>query len=450
MRVWLKASRTTLLIAAMTAAGFALTLYVFYPGVMTFDSFYVYKDMTNGTFGDWQSPVMLALWSLIDPIAPGMGSMLILTVALYWLAFGVAALAIAQRSAQLAMALPILALSPPAFVMVGVIWRDILFAVVWMLGAVAVFAVTGRDRKSRIPIQIAAFGLFLFGVLLRPNALAAAPILAAYIAWPHRFSWKRTAALYVPVALALFGLVQLVYYGVFNAKREHPLHSIVVFDLGGISHFARENVFPGAWTAKESDLITNGCYKPVAWDIYWTQQPCLFVMERLEAENLFGEPALADAWRHAIVSHPVAYLEHRAVYFWTFLAGENLAMWSRDLDDPDKIIFADRPGLMAVKAINDALLPTPLFRTGTWLMLNIAGCLFAWRRRNSPAGAFALAVCGSAVVYVLTFLAVGVSTDLRYAYWAIMTGLVGPMALAQKQTISAELPMRWWRRPIAP
>ena len=32
MRVWAKANQTTLLIAGMTAAGFALTLYVFYPG----------------------------------------------------------------------------------------------------------------------------------------------------------------------------------------------------------------------------------------------------------------------------------------------------------------------------------------------------------------------------------------------------------------------------------
>jgi hypothetical protein len=450
MRVWAKANQTTLLIAGVTAAGFALTLYVFYPGVMTFDAFYVYKDMTNSNFGDWQSPAMLALWSLIDPIAPGMGSMLLLTVALYWLTFAVAALAIARHSPQLAVLLPILALSPPAFVLVGVIWRDILFAIVWMLGAAAVFAAADHERKLLVPVQIIAFGLFLFGILLRPNALAAAPILAAYIIWPKQFSWKRTALLYVPAALALFGLVQMIYYGVFDAKRQHPLHSIIVFDLGGISNFAKENVFPGTWTTKESKLITDGCYKPIAWDIYWTQEPCLFVMERLEGEALFGTPALTDAWRRAVMAHPVAYLEHRATFFWTFLAGENLVMWSRDLDDPDKIIFADKPRLMAVKALNDALLPTPLFRTGTWLLLNVAACLFAWRRRNSPAGAFALGTCGSAVLYLATFFAVGVSTDLRYAFWAILAGLVGATAIAQRQAINSEISTRWWRRPIAP
>ena len=36
---------------------------------------YVYEDIAKGFYGDWQSPVMTVLWSLIDPIAPGPASM---------------------------------------------------------------------------------------------------------------------------------------------------------------------------------------------------------------------------------------------------------------------------------------------------------------------------------------------------------------------------------------
>ncbi len=88
---------------------------------------------------------------------------------------------------------------------------------------------------------------------------------------------------------------------------------------------------------------------------------------------------------------------------------------------------------MAVKAVNDALNPTPLFRPGTWLLLDVALCCFAWRRRDTPAGAFVLGICGSAVVYVMTFFAVGVATDLRYAYWAVLAGLIGGIGVAQKR-----------------
>jgi len=77
----------------------------------------------------------------------------------------------------------------------------------------------------------------------------------------------------------------------------------------------------------------------------------------------------------------------------------------------------------------------------------VAVCLFGWRQRNTPAGSFALGTCGSAVVYLLTFFAVGVSTDLRYSYWAILAGLIGAAAIAQRQAINAE---HSTRRPIAP
>jgi hypothetical protein len=435
MRVSPDTKLAPLLITAMTAAGFALTLYVFFPGIMTFDAFYIYKDMAKGFYGDWQSPVMAVLWSWIDPIAPGTGSLLLLTVALYWLAFGVAALTIARRSPRLALVLPLLALSPPAFVFVGIIWRDVLFAIAWLLAAAIVFAVADCRWKLRMPVQAIGLGLLSFGVLLRPNALAAAPILAAYILWPAHFRWKRAAILYVPAALGFFGLVQIVYYDILSATRQQPLHSIMVFDLGGISHFAKSNMFPGSWTADETALITHGCYQPIAWDIYWTQEPCQFVMEHLEREKLFASPTLADAWESAIVSHPGAYLQHRAFFMWTLLTGANLAMWSRDLDDPDKIIFADKPRLMALKALHDALKPTPLFRTGTWLLLDAVVGLFAWRRRDTPEGAFALGVCGSAIVYMMTFFAVGVATDFRYAYWAVLAGLTGMVAAtAERRT----------------
>ena len=60
----------TLRVVAMVVAGFRLTLAVFYPGLMTIDAGFIYQDTIEGFRGDWQSPVMTALWALIDPIAP--------------------------------------------------------------------------------------------------------------------------------------------------------------------------------------------------------------------------------------------------------------------------------------------------------------------------------------------------------------------------------------------
>jgi hypothetical protein len=105
-------------------------------------------------------------------------------------------------------------------------------------------------------------------------------------------------------------------------------------------------------------------------------------------------------------------------------------MWTTDLNDPSKLPLAGRPAFAAVVAIHNTLKPTPLFRAGTWLLLCIAVCGFAWRRRDTPAGAFAIGVCGSAAVYVATFFAVGVASDFRYAYLAVLAGITGAIITA--------------------
>src|SRR5437660_1686210 len=123
----------------VAAAGFGLTVLVFYPGYSTADARYVYADAMAWRFGDWQSPAMAVLWRLIDPIAPGSASMFLLTASLYWLAFGALALLAGRRSAWLALATPLVALVPPAFFFVGMVWRDVLFGVVWLAAAVLAF-----------------------------------------------------------------------------------------------------------------------------------------------------------------------------------------------------------------------------------------------------------------------------------------------------------------------
>jgi hypothetical protein len=429
------AIRAALLITVMTALGFGLTLLVFYPGVWTFDARYVYEDVVKGFRGDWQSPAMTSLWALIDPIAPGAGSLFLMIAVLYWLGFGLLAFILAWRSKLVAVVLLLLALSPPAFVFVGILWRDVLFASTWLVAATLVFAVVESGPTLRLPIQGAALGLLLLGVLLRPNALIAAPMLAAAILWPNQFYWKRAAILYVPAALGLFALVQLVYYGTLGAVRQHPEQSIMVFDLGGISHFTKENQFPVTWSEPEQQLLLNGCYKPTEWDIYWRIEPCQFVMKRLEGtEKLFGTSAIPEAWLRAIARHPIAYLQHRASFMGNFLGGNNLTMWLYDIDNPPHVPFAGRHAFITLKAMHDALKATPLFRAGSWVLLCIVVCAFAWRRRGTPAGVFAIGVCGSAAVYVLTFFVAGVAPDFRYAYWAVLAGIAGAVTLMNRQT----------------
>jgi hypothetical protein len=418
--------------ALLVAIGFGLTLLIFYPGVMTYDAKFVHEDIAKGTMGDWQSPIMVWLWALVDPIAPGAGSMFLLIVLTYWLGFGVLSQQMASQGKTSSLLLPLLAMTPPPLALAGVIWRDVLFAACWLLAAAIAFAVSERRSWTILSGRVWALTLVVLGVLLRPNALLAAPILVAYTIWSSKMSLRKTALLYLPAVLCLFGLVQLVYYEVLNARRQHPIQTIMIFDLGGVSHFAGANQFPVEWSETENAMLLGSCYQPTMWDIYWRLEPCDFVMRKVEREKgLFGTSAIPRAWLTAILKHPVAYLRHRSAFMWNFLATDNLTMWTADIEHPAKRVFADRAAFSALVSAHDALKRTPLFRVGFWLLACIALCVVSLHR-SRPEAAFIYGVCGSAIVYVLTFYGVGVASDFRYGYWAVLAALAGGVVLASR------------------
>src|SRR3954469_6351185 len=118
---------TITLIAAIAALGFGLTVLLFFPGYLTNDATFIYQYMRDWRFGDWQSPLMSMLWWVIDPISPGPGSMFLLFATLYWLGFAIVGLTVARRSALLGLIVPLLGVTPPAFMLLVMIWRDVLF-----------------------------------------------------------------------------------------------------------------------------------------------------------------------------------------------------------------------------------------------------------------------------------------------------------------------------------
>jgi hypothetical protein len=385
--------------AALLVGCYGLTLRIFYPGIMTYDAKFVYDDIAKGTLGDWQSPVMVWLWRVIDPIAPGAASIFLLTATAYWLGFALLSFALAARGPRGALLLPILALMPPALAFVGIIWRDVLFAACWLLAAGIGFSTSEQPSRIKRPAQLLALALVVIGVLLRPNALLAGPVLTAYLVWPARFSLRRTAVLFIPAALGFFAIVQFVYYGALGATRQHPLQSIMIFDLGGISHFAKENQYPVDWSEAQNAMLLNSCYQPTQWDIYWRLDPCDFVMGKIEREqHLFGTSAIPKAWLSAVLRHPLAYMQHRLDFMWNFLAADNLTMWLADVDHPMQQVLPGRKPFAALVAIHDALKPTPAFRVGSWLLVCIVVCGFGWRRSGTRDGALILGVCGSAAV----------------------------------------------------
>ena len=145
---------------------------------------------------------------------------------------------------------------------------------------------------------------------------------------------------------------------------------------------------------------------------------------------------------------PLAYLEHRLTFMWTFLARDKLVLELFKLDLPDGTPMAHNAYFMALMPLYDALKSTILFRAGLWLILGIAVIGWAWRARATPDGTFAISIAASGLVYLLTFGVLGVATDFRYAYWGVLASLAGLVpALLAGQDASAGRNFRAQARP---
>jgi hypothetical protein len=160
-------------------------------------------------------------------------------------------------------------------------------------------------------------------------------------------------------------------------------------------------------------------------------------MQRLERKDdvIFGTPRLTGAWARAVAGHPLAYLAHRATFMGTLLFRPILTLELYHANDPAKTPLAQSRYFKSVLALHDAVKSSVLFRIGFWLILAIVTFAFAWPARATAAGAFAIGVTASAIVYVMTFFAVGVAAEFRYGYWCVLATVAGAVTafIAQRR-----------------
>jgi hypothetical protein len=160
---------------------------------------------------------------------------------------------------------------------------------------------------------------------------------------------------------------------------------------------------------------------------------------RLERDGVFGTPELVEAWMTAVRSHPLAYAQHRLAHFWAFLTVPHSAVYLQAIGKGVPMYPQNREFMWLYKA-TDALKETFIFRPLTWLAVVLTTLMLAWRYRSVPAGNCAVAMSLSAISYMGTFLLVGVASDYRYVYWAVLAGLSSSVMTALASVTSKAYP----------
>jgi hypothetical protein len=404
----------------------------YWPGIMTWDAINQYGQAVSGTFDDWHPPAMAWLWRQLTALRAGPAPMYLLQLVLYWLGYGLI-LAGALRGGRGLAAVIVsgCALMPFPLAIMGSVLKDCLMQGLLLI-AVGLFVWSGPERSWAS--RLAAMLLLVLAGLLRFNAfLATLPLLVALTpaGWRHG-PLRMTAVAAISLAGVLLALP--VANRLIGADRSNVELSLVMFDLGGITKHAGVDMFPPVGVS-DPVAINARCYRPDKWDSYssWGHPPCPISFERVDALMTENGAAPYTMWVRAVLSHPLAYAEHRLEHFninTRFLVPDEVqgAAPYQAIENEWHYTVSNNPGLRFIHRFAEASIHSPL-GWPIWWMAVAAGFLALCP--YLPSRWLIAPVALSSLLYGMGYLVFSVSSELRYHLWTITgTGIAAAFALA--------------------
>ena len=416
-----------ILLAILTAAG--ATVVAYRPGLMTWDAVRQYDQALSGDFDDWHPPAMEWLWRQLIPFHTGPAPMLDLQLALFWGGiFLLAAWAVHRRRRGLAAALVACGALPLAMALMGAVLKDCLMAG-------ALLAATGMlawridaGRRRGLVLASIAIALVMAAATLRFNAfLAGVPLVVALLPSATRRTYFRLAVTSALVTVLLLGAMPAANR-LIGAKPSGVELSLVIFDLGGITHYSGVDVFPPLPGVADPVAISDACYTAVKWDSYswWVDRPCAIgfanVGAALQAQHVGPYAFLA----RAILAHPIAYARHRLAHFninSRFLVHDEIERTVQAESAPNDWGYrvTPNPTLSMIDAITLASAHSPLGWPIVWIALAFGVLTIA---AYLPSRRVVIPVALSALLYGLGYGVFSVASELRYHLWTLLAAAI--------------------------
>lgn len=432
---------------------FAANLALKYPGTLNGDSVQQFSEAITGRFTDWHPPVMAWVWSHLAPERLGSRSMLLLHLVPHWLGFALLADALRLRG-RVGLAWLMLACGafPVFFFYSGLITKDVGMGSGLLLAFALGFRARALGRRLAPGAAVVLVLALAYGTLVRTNAIFALGPLLLYFAGGRLRSAKPVAWAVASIALAVLALPvsSFVNHRLIGARDTQAIQSLMLFDLNGIAaQVGPEAVLPPELRMTRESVAR--CYTPYYWDTWARWGACSEVWSRLGPDDSLLRAGLKKQWLGAIAAHPAAYAEHRLKHFNSMLSWLVPSRHCRyapgcgDRDPKTDALIPITPHEVQVDYLRRNLLVWPI----TWLVVSI-GLLGASCRSTRDEGVLAVrALSLSSVMYLGALLFIGVATDVRYAYWSIMAGVVGLVIAIDAWQRGAMRSPRWLQGTLA-
>lgn len=411
-----RAQSHRLRIVVATLVLFGLSMVVFAPGYIEYDSVGQYAQVLSGHYDDWHPPIMARLWSLFW--GHGAVPMLALQLGGWWLGLGALAAGIVDRRPRAALLVLAVGLVPP---WLG--WQVAILKDGQMTGAaLAAVGTVGwwRLRGRRVPpaAWVAAGSLLAYAALVRANAIfAIAPLVALFVAqrWPGRI------AITIGLTLMTLALSPIVNHRLLAAKDSGVARTQALYDLAGIAARVPYDPNLGLSRTEVTEIQAKHCVTPFFWDPLGEPSRCGTRLRRFETTP---PGAIYARLAPAIRAHPIAYAEQRLAHVnstWRLWVAPRWPNAAPPQSSEPNDYGLGQPGRVALawQRMADPWVDVPLMWPIVWLVLAVGG--LAVTRGNGLAGA----LFGSAVGLEASFLVVSVASDFRYHLWPVVACALG-------------------------
>lgn len=186
---------------------FSITLILYYPGQMSQDSLEQFAQVLSGEYIAWYSPVMTALWRLLNHVVYGPAGMLVFQNLLFWTALLFFARLLSKKISIRCLIVFLLGIWPPIFAQLGVIGKDTHHSAAMFLASVsALWAARifhgGPTRRKRLRLVAALAVVPLwYAVAVRYNAVPGILPMTIWLAYLWFEKRRRAGAVWIGLVL---------------------------------------------------------------------------------------------------------------------------------------------------------------------------------------------------------------------------------------------------------
>ena len=289
-------------------------LLIFYPGLMSDDSYTMYALAVEGKFSQHTSVFLIWLWKQLNRVYSGPLLMFLFNMGLLWGSIHILAFRLVVCTWARYLAL----LFPYTFWMLlysGYIWKDVFLAFGYM------FLVVHLLEKEKMQQRFSFFQWVLFWVLLICSTEVKfvqtrfiCPLVIFWflqVQWPLWSGLKRVTITGMLSGILIFG-THSFHKKVFSnpSYSTHSWQFVTIYDLVGMS------VYSGTYLVPEFLVLRPGLHRlRESYDLLWDPLICYPNSPLRKTQSDMERSILVKSWNQAVIRHPLSYLQHRSRVF---------------------------------------------------------------------------------------------------------------------------------------